>query len=352
MASDAALAAADRDARHTLPSALLSVEDLSVQYVTEHGTARVLDHVAFAMRRGEIMGLVGESGCGKTSLARAILGVLPANAEITEGRIIFDGDDLLQMTTSQTEQVIRGRAITFVPQDPFTSFSPLFTIGQQMATLMRWKSPERAHDERGYRSARKKRDHDRVMAMLQAVQIPDPAGTLKKYPHEVSGGQRQRLMIAMALLPEPRLVIADEPTTALDVTIQAQILKLLKKLISDTGASVLFTTHDLGAAWEICDRITVMYAGQEAETAPVGSFFSNPAHPYTRKLLDSLPTQDSPLLGIPGRVPSLFQAPKGCRFHPRCDRKSDLCGQLQPPPITIGEEHAVRCHHPLLGGEA
>ena len=349
MANDQVKALSGTHHDSVISQSLLSVEDLSVQYVTEHGTARVLDHVAFAMRRGEIMGLVGESGCGKTSLARAILGVLPPNAEITSGRIVFDERDLLQLTPSEAEQNIRGRAITFVPQDPFTSFSPLFTIGQQMATLMRWKSPDRVESEHGYSTVRRKRDTDRVMAMLQAVQIPDPAGTLKKYPHEVSGGQRQRLMIAMALLPEPRLVIADEPTTALDVTIQAQILRLLKKLISDTGASVLFTTHDLGAAWEICDRITVMYAGQEAETAPVQSFFAHPAHPYTRKLLDSLPTQDSPLLGIPGRVPSLFHAPGGCRFHPRCDRQSDVCQRTQPSLRLVGLEHTVRCHHPLVG---
>ena len=331
---------------------LLAVEGLSVHYFTESGTARVLDHVGFSIRQGEIMGLVGESGCGKTSLARAILGVLPANAEVVSGHIRFNGQDLLTLAPSEAEETIRGRAISFVPQDPFTSFSPLFTIGEQINTLMRWKSPERRAGETFYSGARKKRDRERVLKMLQAVQLPDPEGLLKKYPHEVSGGQRQRLMIAMALLPEPRLVIADEPTTALDVTIQAQILKLLKRLISETGASVLFTTHDLGAAWEICDRITVMYAGQEAEMAPVQSFFDRPAHPYTRKLLDSLPTDDSPLLGIPGRVPSLFNPPAGCRFHPRCPSATEVCHHKQPPVTAMGPEHAVRCHHPILGGGA
>lgn len=329
---------------------LLSVEGLSVRYITEGGTARVLDHVGFSIRHGEIMGLVGESGCGKTSLARAILGVLPGNAEVVSGKILFKGSDLLRLAPSEAEETIRGRAISFVPQDPFTSFSPLFSIGEQIRTLMRWKSPDRKPGETIYGSGRRKRDRERVMAMLQAVQLPDPEGLLKKYPHEVSGGQRQRLMIAMALLPEPRLVIADEPTTALDVTIQAQILKLLKRLITETGASVLFTTHDLGAAWEICDRITVMYAGQEAETAPVQSFFDRPAHPYTKKLLDSLPTENSPLIGIPGRVPSLLNPPAGCRFHPRCTSSTEICHHKQPDVTEMGYEHAVRCHHPIMGG--
>ncbi len=326
---------------------LLTVEGLSVRFVTENGAARVLDAVNLSIKRGEVLGLVGESGCGKTTLARAILGVLPTSAQIVGGRIIFDDTDLLTLSSAEGETSIRGRAITFVPQDPFSSFSPLFTIGQQISTLMRWKSPDRKPGEYLYPGARKRRDRERVMAMLQAVQLPEPDRLLKKYPHEVSGGQRQRLMIAMALLPEPRLVIADEPTTALDVTIQAQILKLLKRLIAETGASVLFTTHDLGAAWEICDRVTVMYAGQEAETASVQSFFAQPAHPYTRKLLDSLPTEDSPLLGIPGNVPSPFHPPTGCRFNPRCPASSDICRRERPTVSTHGPQHAVRCHHPI-----
>ena len=184
--------------------------------------------------------------------------------------------------------------------------------------------------------------------MLRAVQLPDPERIIAKYPHELSGGQRQRLMIAMALLPEPMLVIADEPTTALDVTIQAQILKLMRNLIAERGTSVLFTTHDLGAAWEICDRITVMYAGQEAETAEVGAFFDRPAHPYTRMLLESLPTQGSALRGIPGDVPNPFAPPSGCRFHPRCPRAAADCKATLPLPFEPEAGHAVRCHHPYL----
>ena len=316
---------------------LLSVQRLSVGFATESGTARVLDRVSFAMRPGEIMGLVGESGCGKTTLARAILGVLPENAVIGEGSMRFDGTDLLTADT----QSLRGRAITFIPQDPFGSFSPLFTVGDQIFELMRWKSPETSSG-----GTRRRADRARVLAALRDVQLPDPERLLRKYPHELSGGQRQRVMIAMALLPEPKLVIADEPTTALDVTIQAQILKLLKRLATERGASVLFTTHDLGTAWEICDRVTVMYAGQEAETAEVADFFARPRHPYTGMLLDSLPTQGAALAGIPGDVPSPFAPPPGCRFHPRCPRATDICRETHNETAEPAPGHFVRCHHP------
>ncbi len=316
---------------------LLSVQGLSVGFATESGVARVLDRVSFAMREGEIMGLVGESGCGKTTLARAILGVLPDSAVIGEGSMRFASTDLLGADTKS----LRGHAITFIPQDPFGSFSPLFTIGDQIDELMRWKSPETATG-----SARRRADRARILAALRDDQLPDPERLQRKYPHQLSVGQRQRVMIAMALLPEPKLVIADEPTTALDVTIQAQILKLLKRLATERGASVLFTTHDLGTAWEICDRVTVMYAGQEAETAGVADFFARPRHPYTGMLLDSLPTQGAALRGIPGEVPSPFTPPPGCRFHPRCPRATDACRETHNETAEPSPGHFVRCHHP------
>jgi peptide/nickel transport system ATP-binding protein len=331
-----------------MPADLLSVRDLSVSFVTEGGTARVLDAVSLSLAPGEIMGLVGESGCGKTTLARAILGALPANANVRGGALLFDGRDLLTLDPSVVADQVRGRAITFVPQDPYSSFSPLFTIGDQIMELLRWKSPDRRAGERAYSRSRRRADRERALALLRTVQLPDPERLLRKYPHELSGGQRQRVMIAMALLPEPKLVIADEPTTALDVTIQAQILKLLRTLATERGVSVLFTTHDLGTAWEICDRVTVMYAGQELETAPIADFFHAPMVPYTRMLLDSLPSANSALRGIAGDVPSLIAPPSGCRFHPRCPRASDECRAEHPVAHEPEQGHQVRCHHPLL----
>jgi peptide/nickel transport system ATP-binding protein len=324
---------------------LLAVRDLSVSFQAEGGRASVLDGVNLSVRAGEIMGLVGESGCGKTTLARTILGVLPGNGRVTGGRMRFGGRDLLAMPQAEAAAAIRGRAITFIPQDPFGSFSPVFTLGDQIAELMRWKSPDRVPGQGGYPGGRRAADQDRVMAMLRSVQLPNPEQLLRKYPHEVSGGQRQRVMIAMALLPEPRLVIADEPTTALDVTIQAQILKLLRDLASQRGAAVLFTTHDMGAAWEICDRITVLYAGQEMECAGVAGFFARPRNPYTKLLLDSLPTQGAALVGIPGAVPSPFAPPPGCRFRPRCPQAAADCAS-QPAPRDVAPDHRIRCHHP------
>jgi peptide/nickel transport system ATP-binding protein len=322
---------------------LLSISNLSVSYVTEGGMAHVLDAVSLSLAPGEIMGLVGESGCGKTTLARAILGALPANATVRGTALVFDGRDLLTLDAALLAEQVRGRAITFVPQDPYSSFSPLFTVGDQIMELMRWKSPDR----RGWHR-RRRADRERVLALLRAVQLPDPERLLRKYPHELSGGQRQRVMIAMALLPEPKLVIADEPTTALDVTIQAQILKLLRRLATERGVSVLFATHDLGTAWEICDRVTVMYAGQELETAPIADFFRAPMVPYTRLLLDSLPSGASPLRGIAGDVPSLVAPPHGCRFHPRCPRAGDACRDEHPVVHEPEPGHQVRCHHPHM----
>jgi peptide/nickel transport system ATP-binding protein len=263
------------------------------------------------------------------------------------GALIFDGQDLLTLEAACLEGQVRGRAITFVPQDPYSSFSPLFTIGDQIMELMRWKSPDRRPGQRMYTRRRRRADHARALALLRAVQLPDPERLLRRYPHELSGGQRQRVMIAMALLPEPKLVIADEPTTALDVTIQAQILKLLRRLANERGVSVLFTTHDLGTAWEICDRVTVMYAGQELESAPIDGFFGAPMVPYTRLLLESLPSSGQALRGIPGEVPNLIRPPGGCRFHPRCPSVSDVCRVQHPAAREPAPGHQVRCHHPI-----
>ncbi|MSP88226.1 MAG: ABC transporter ATP-binding protein [Alphaproteobacteria bacterium] len=335
---------------------LLAVRDLTLGFRTDAGLARVLDGVNLTIDAGQVMGLVGESGCGKTTLARAVLGVLPRNAaEIAGGEIVFKGRDLLKFSPGALARDICGRAITFIPQDPYGSFNPVFTIGTQIMEIMKWKSPRRVTGHWSehapllgpYPAERRRADMETVVALLDAVQLPQPAQILRKYPHELSGGQRQRLMIAMALLPEPDLVIADEPTTALDVTIQAQILGLIRRLANERNVAVLFTTHDLGTAYEICDAVTVMYAGQEVESAPTDRFFAAPAHPYTGKLLASLPRHDGEVAGIPGEVPNLVRPPGGCRFHPRCERASEACRSGKPPAEMLDPGHSVRCFHPV-----
>ena len=338
-------------------SELLSVSELSVEFSTDRGVAQVLDRISLAIGHGEVVGLVGESGCGKTTLARTVLGVLPPGGRIRGGAIHWGGRDLLQMDPRLVNDEIRGRAITFIPQDPWSSLSPLFTVGTQIMDLMKWKSPRRAGAGargrwpalvRGYPRAQRRADREAVLDVLRAVQIPEPERALRRLPHEFSGGQRQRLMIAMALLPRPDLIIADEPTTALDVTIQAQILRLLRDLVKERGVSVLFTTHDLGTAYELCDRVVVMYAGQEMESAPTDAFFERPAHPYTRRLLDSLPTAGGEIRDIPGEVPSLIGPPPGCRFHPRCDYATAECRARRPDVHAVEGAHRVRCYHPVI----
>jgi peptide/nickel transport system ATP-binding protein len=333
---------------------LLSVRGLRVDFVTDRGVAQVLDGINLDVGPGEVVGLVGESGCGKTTLARAILGILPAGAaRVGGGEVLFKGTDLLREEPGVVNDRVRGRAITFIPQDPFTSFSPVFPVQTQIMDLMKWKSPRAGNGGaapflfRRYPRERYRADRQAVLDTLREVQIPEPAHALKRLPHEFSGGQRQRLMIAMALLPRPDLIIADEPTTALDVTIQAQILRLLRGLVKERGVSVLFTTHDLGTAHEICDRIVVMYAGQEMEAAPTDAFFARPAHPYTRRLLASVPSPAGDIHDIPGEVPSLIGPPSGCRFHPRCEYATAECRAARPALRALADAHGVRCHHPL-----
>lgn len=325
---------------------LLCVENLHVSFGAGKRTARVLDGVNLSIRAGKIMGLIGESGCGKSTLARTVLGVLPENASVSQGAVRFQGESLLACAPDRLAKDIRGRAITFIPQDPFDALSPIFTIGDQLMELMRWKSPDRSGRERYYSSRSRRSDTGQVLSMLRDVQLPDPARLLNKYPNELSGGQLQRVMIAMALLPQPSLVIADEPTTALDVTIQAQILSMLRRLANDRGTAVMFTTHDLGAAWEICDEVTVMYAGQELECASVAPFVKAPRVPYTQLLLENMPATGKLSGGIPGELPDLVTTLHGCRFAPRCPNVSQACIRLRPEPQRVAENHTVRCHHP------
>jgi peptide/nickel transport system ATP-binding protein len=342
-------------------AALLEVRNLTVHIDSDDGVARVLDQVNLTINQGEVVGLVGESGCGKTTLARTILGLLPRpQSRVESGEVNFKGEDLLALSFEHMQRNVRGRGITFIPQDPFGSLNPVFTLGDQVRELMKWRSPyQRKQSEdaisrwwpdlaRSYPRHRRAKDRQAIFEMLEEVQIHDPEAALRKYPHEFSGGQRQRLLIAMAMLPQPQLIIADEPTTALDVTIQAQILKLLRRLVKERSISVLFTTHDLGTAYEICDRIVVMYAGQEVEAAPTQTFFARPKHHYTQQLLDSLPDPQKELHDIPGQIPSPLDAPPGCRFHPRCMAAAQDCRTIRPPDTLLNPNHTYRCFHPVV----
>ena len=317
---------------------LLEVSELTVYFYTDRGEVKALDRVELGVAAGEVVGLIGESGSGKTTIARSILGVLPPAGKVIGGSIRFARQDLLTMSEARLNSDVRGKGITLIPQDPFNSLNPVFKVGTQIRDIMKWKA-------NGGKGAGV--DEDKIIAMLEKVQIPSPADQLRKYPHQFSGGQRQRLMIAMALLPGPKLVIADEPTTALDVTVEAQILKLMTGLVMETGISVLFITHDLGVASQICQRIVVMYAGQQMEDAPADVIFSRASHPYTRELLESLPNPEGNIRDIPGEVPSLVNPPAGCRFHPRCSRAKGRCAQRAPESAAVGHNHRVRCFYPI-----
>ena len=316
---------------------LLEVNNLTVHFHTDRGVVQALDGADLQVKKGEVVGLIGESGCGKTTMARSVLRVLPPGGRLVSGSIIFKGQDLLALGEKELNRAVRGKRITLVPQDPFNSFNPVFPIGTQIRDLLKWKGGE---------ENKTRVDEERIWEMLNQVQIPSPGSQLKKYPHQFSGGQRQRLMIAMALLPHPDLVIADEPTTALDVSVEAQILRLMKSLVRGREISVLFITHDLGVASEVCERIVVMYAGQDMETGPAEALFSDPRHPYTSELLASLPNPEGKIRDIPGDVPSLIRPPGGCRFHPRCPQAKENCSGEKPERIEVSPGHWVRCFYP------
>ncbi|MBV9590450.1 MAG: ABC transporter ATP-binding protein [Hyphomicrobiales bacterium] len=317
---------------------LLTVRGLKTHFFNADGVTRAVDGVSFEVAAGETLGIVGESGCGKSVTALSVMRLLPEkSARIVEGSILFEGRDLAALD-ERTMRSIRGNRIAMIFQEPMTSLNPLLRVGEQIAEALR------IHTGADWRTARQK-----AARMLKLVRIPDAEKRLDDYPHQFSGGMRQRVMIAMALACDPRLLIADEPTTALDVTIQAQILGLIRRLASERHVAVLLTTHDLGAAYEICDSINVMYAGQDVESAPVDRFFAQPAHPYTTKLLASLPRDDGIASGIPGEVPRLIGPPGGCRFNPRCERADGPCREVRPPVEQIEAGHWVRCYHPHRG---
>ena len=314
---------------------LLSVQDLKVFFRVNNNIARAVDGVSYDVRKGEVACIVGESGCGKTVSALSILGLIQKPpGEIVGGRIMFDGKDLLNLSENEMQE-IRGNRIAMIFQEPLTSLNPLFTIGDQISeaiSIHREVEPDELHK--------------RCVQLLKDTGIPSPEERLKDYPHQLSGGQRQRVMIAMALACDPDLIIADEPTTALDVTIQAQILDLLKSIRQTRSMSVLYITHDLGVVANIADYIYVMYAGVIAEQGNVMHIFREPRHPYTQGLLASLPTRSkrgTKLYSIPGTVPNPAYKPEGCPFHPRCRFAIQSCKEEFPQMSDCGDGHLSRC---------
>jgi len=312
---------------------LLSVEHLTTVFDTSRGPVPAVDDVSFEIRAGETLGLVGESGSGKSVTALSIIRLVERPGRIAGGRLLFKGRDLLTLDERHMRE-IRGAEIALIFQEPMTALNPVFTIGDQIAeTLL-------VHDRATRREAR-----TQAIELLEAVRIPNAASRVRDYPHQLSGGMRQRVLIAMALACRPSLVIADEPTTALDVTIQAQILDLLREMKSAFNLSLLLITHDLGVVAETADRVAVMYAGRIVETGPVRAIFRAPSHPYTRGLLASIPggAPGQRLRAIEGSVPLLGALPPGCAFNPRCPDRFDPCTTEPPPDYATGAEHAAKC---------
>jgi oligopeptide/dipeptide ABC transporter ATP-binding protein len=315
---------------------LLEVDGLEVAYHTREATLHALHDISFDVRPGEILGIVGESGCGKSTLSAALMRLLPPNGEITSGSIRLGTQSVLGLNGEEMRD-LRGRGLAMIFQDPMSSLNPTFTIRTQLAEA------QKAHLRR--RSRHKKELHRRAVEMLATVGIPDPEERIKRFPHEFSGGMRQRIMIAMALLLEPELLIADEPTSALDVTLEAQICQLLKQLRRDRGTSIIFISHDLGVVSRMCDRVIVMYAGRVVEAGDISSVFKELKHPYTQALFASVPSRDrrgEELKTIPGRVPSLSALPVGCKFGDRCPYREAVCDAAEPRLVPSGPE-LVRC---------
>ena len=325
---------------------ILSIVNLRVSIPSDEGLAQILDGVSLDVAEGRIVGVVGESGCGKSTLVRAVLGILPRGARTETGSVRFAGEDLLTLDERAMTRRIRGRAIGFIPQDPYLALNPVFRVGTQLLEIMRWHG-DGSEDETGpFNRARRARHRAWLIELLKAVQLPDPEQALDRYPHQFSGGQRQRLLIAGALACRPRLVIADEPTTALDVTTQLEILKLLKRLVAEFGVSMLFVTHDVGVVAQLCDEVAVMYAGQIVERGGAQDLFERPRHPYTEGLLRSVPDvrmRSTELYAIPGAMPLAGCYPEGCRFNPRCPYALDACRDVEISLSAVGAAHEARC---------
>lgn len=317
---------------------LLRIKDLHTYFYTDDGVVKAVDGIDLSIRRGETIGLVGESGCGKSVTALSIMRLIQEPpGRIVRGQILFDDTELLKLDKAQMRG-IRGDRISMIFQDPMTSLNPVFRISDQIVDVIRL-----------HQGLPRRKAMDRAVEMLRRVGIADPEKRINEYPHQMSGGIRQRVLIAMALSCNPEMMIADEPTTALDVTIQAQVLDLMNKLKHDMGASILLITHDLGVIAEMAQSVAVMYAGRIVEYADVVELFANPKHPYTLGLMDSIPKLDEPvaedkmLRAIPGVVPSLLNLPEECHFRQRCSQVSDMCAKEKPPLFDLGSGHLVRC---------
>ncbi len=321
---------------------LLSVQGLSTSFRTDHGLVTAVSNVSFNVMPGESLGIVGESGCGKSVTARSIMRLLPDHVTRygSDSRVEFGGENLLGYSERQMRD-IRGDRIAMIFQEPMTALNPVFTVGAQLNEALVYHTTLNQTQRRA-----------RVLELLDLVEIPNPDRRYSEYPHQLSGGMRQRIVIAMALACEPEILIADEPTTALDVTIQAQILRLMNDLRRKSGTAILLITHDLGVVAQMCDRVIVMYAGQVVESAPVDDIFHDASHPYTKALLESIPQsgarqQGQRLATIPGIVPGLQEMPKACRFAERCSRRESRCDQEPPDLSSAGSERQVRCHFPV-----
>ena len=372
---------------------LLEIKNLKTNFYTEEGIVKAVDGVSFDMSRNEILGLVGETGCGKSVTALSILRLVRPPGKIIDGSIMFDGVNLLDLTEGQMREY-RGKDITMIFQDPLNSLNPILQVGRQIAEVFLLHQKEELEEIRENRKLNRDKEKQEIKALkeelktnktrltkeeekdleakikklkenrtkksnlkdiawekseviIKEVGIADAKGILKRYPHELSGGMRQRVMISMGLSCNPKLLIADEPTTALDVTIQAQILDLMKILKKKFSTSILMITHDLGVIAELCDRVAVMYSGTIVEYASAENLFNNPHHPYTKGLIGSIPSiekKDQDLLTIRGMVPNLIYPPSGCRFHPRCDYRLETCDKVRPTSIEVGDNHFVACH--------
>lgn len=313
---------------------LLEVQNLTTVFAGDYGATTSVDHISFHVDRGEVLCIVGESGCGKSVTSLSIMRLLGRGGAVTDGSVFFDDKNLLAMTEKELD-TIRGDELTMIFQDPLTSLNPVFTVGSQITESIR------THMDLSKEEAR-----DRAVKLLAQVGMPEPVSMMKKFPHTLSGGMRQRVMIAMALSCNPRLLIADEPTTALDVTIQAQIMKLLKELCGEKNMAMILITHDIGLVANMADRVLVMYAGQIVEEASVQELFANPKHPYTRALLDTVPTirddEARQLQAIPGMVPESYDDITGCRFADRCPYRREECNRPQEM-LPFGTGHNARC---------